>query len=122
MVDRQQVRHLVTAIPGAIDQSGIDRLAFACGERGFAWSFMQRDAPKAPRRPNLEVLAISCPLEQKDFLIEAAPHIYFDDDHYRGYPAVLTRLSQIYEVELMERLKQAFAFQAARPPKKPRKR
>jgi len=118
MIDSAQVRHLVTAIPGARDDSSDDRLAFACGERGFAWTFMQRDAPKKPRRPNLEVLAISCPLERKDLLIEVAPHIYFDDDHYRGYPAVLTRLAEIDDAELMERLQAAFAFQAARPPKK----
>ncbi len=122
MIDSAQVRHLIAAIPGARDDSSDDRLAFACGERGFAWSFMQRDAPKKPRRPNLEVLAISCSLEQKEFLIEAAPHIYFDDDHYRGYPAVLTRLAVIDAAELVERLHAAFAFQAARPPKKPRKR
>ena len=122
MVNPPQARHLVAAIEGARDDSTDDRLAFVCGERGFAWSFMQRDAAKKPRRPNLAVLAISCSLEQKEFLIEAAPHIYFDDDHYRGYPAVLTRLAVIDAAELMERLQAAFAFQAARPPKKPRKR
>ncbi len=122
MIDSARLRHLMAAIPGARDESSDDRLAFACGERGFAWTFMQRDAPKKPRRPNLEVLAISCPLEQKEFLIEAAPHIYFDDDHYLGYPAVLTRLAEVDEAELMERLQAAYAFQAARPPKRPRKR
>jgi len=122
MINREQLRRIVTGIPGATDESGDDRLAFSCGERGFAWSFMQRDAPKKPRRPNLDVLAISCPLEQKELLVEVAPHIYFDDDHYRGYPAVLTRLAAIDEAELTERLHVAFAFQAARPPKRPRKR
>jgi len=122
MIESAQIRKLIAAIPGAGDDSSDDRLAFVCGERGFAWSFMQRDAAKKPRRPNLEILAVSCSLEQKDFLIEAAPHIYFDDEHYRGYPAVLTRLAVIDEAELMERLQAAFAFQAARPPKKPRKR
>ncbi len=121
MINSQQVRHLITAIAGARDESSDDRLAFACGERGFAWSFMQRDTPKKPRRPNLEVLAISCPVEQKEFLIAAAPHIYFDDDHYLGYPAVLTRLAQIDQTELMERLQAAYDFQAARPPKRPRR-
>ena len=122
MINREQVQRLVAAVPGATDESDDDRLVFSCGERGFAWTFMQRDAAKKPRRPNLAVLAISCSLEQKEFLIEAAPHIYFDDDHYRGYPAVLTRLAVIDAAELMERLQAAFAFQAARPPKKPRKR
>ena len=31
---------------------------------------------------------------------EAAPERFFDDDHYRGYPAVLVRLGAIDEAEL----------------------
>ena len=112
---------MVASIPGARDDSTDETLAFGCGERGFAWSFRQRDAPKTPRRPNLEILAISCPLETKDLLIEAAPDIYFDDPHYKGYPAVLTRLATIGEDELAERLQAAYAFQKARPPKRKRK-
>jgi hypothetical protein len=38
------------------------------------------------------VLAVRCRPERKELLLEAAPEIYFDDDHYRGYPAVLVRL------------------------------
>ena len=121
MISPQQVRHLVTAIPGARDDSTDETLAFACGERGFAWSFKQRDTPKGPRRPNLEVLAISCPLAQKDVLLEAAPDIYFTDPHYNGYPAVLARLAVISEEELAERLRAAYDFQAARPARRKRK-
>jgi len=108
-------------MPGARDDSSDERLAFGVGERGFAWTFMQRDHPKQARWPNLEVLAISCPLEQKAFLIEVAPDIYFDDPHYRGFPAVLTRLPAISEEELAERLNAALAYQASRPAKRKKK-
>ncbi len=121
MISPAQVRHLVTTIPGARDDSSDDRLAFGCGERGFAWTFMQRDAPKQPRWPNLEVLAISCPLDTKAFLIEAAPDIYFTDPHYNGFPAVLTRLTTISEDELAERLAAAVAYQMSRPAKRKKK-
>ena len=121
MVDSLRVRQLAAAIPGARDDSTDDRLAFGCGERGFAWTFMQRDAPKQPRRPNLEVLAISCPLETKALLVEAAPDIYFDDPHYNGFPAVLTRLTVIGEDELAERLAAAVAYEISRPPKRRRR-
>ncbi len=121
MIDSAQVRRIVASIPGARDDSTDEALGFGCDERGFAWSFKQRDAPRQPRRPNLEILAISCSLETKELLIEAAPDIYFDDDHYRGYPAVLTRLAAIGEDELTERLHAAYAFQKARPPKRKRK-
>ena len=120
MIDSTRLRQLVAAIPGTRDDSSDSRLAFGCGERGFAWTFMQRDAPRQPRWPNLEVLAISCPLETKAFLIEAAPDIYFDDPHYNGFPAVLTRLNVIGEEELSERLAAAVAYQMSRPPKRKR--
>lgn len=114
MVESAQVRSLVAVLPGAVDESTLERLVFSCGGRGFAWTFMQRDAPRKPRRPNLDVLAISCTLDHKEMLIEAAPDIFFDDDHYRGYPAVLTRLPVIAEPELANLLQKACALQAAK--------
>ena len=111
---------MAAALPGAVDESTAERLAFSVGRRGFAWTFMQRDAPKKPRWPNIEVLAISCTLDHKELLIEAAPDIFFDDDHYRGYPAVLTRLPVIEEAELANLLQNACTIQAAKP--KARKR
>ena len=121
MIDSAHIRRLVADMPGATDESSNDRLEFSCDTRKFAWTFKQRDAPKKPRRPNLDILAMSCPLETKEWLIEAAPDIYFDDNHYRGFPAVMARLAVIDEGELVERLRAAYAFQAARPPKRPRK-
>jgi hypothetical protein len=62
---------------------------------------MERVAPKTPRRARPDVLAIRCPMETKAMLLEAAPERFFDDDHYRNYPAVLVRLAVIDEPELM---------------------
>ena len=68
--------------------------------RGFAWSYYARDIPKQPRVLHSEVLAIRCELPRKELLIEAAPAVFFDDDHYRGFLAVLARLALIDETEL----------------------
>ncbi len=115
MVDTTQARRIAAAITGTTDDSGDGRLIFSIDGKGFAWTFMQRDSPRQKRWPNIEILAISCPLEQKELLIEAAPDIYFDDDHYRGYPAVLTRLPVIGADELAHRLSEGVAFQLSRP-------
>src|SRR5688500_585735 len=32
-------------------------------------------------------------VDEQEFLIQARPDLYFITDHYRGYPAVLARLS-----------------------------
>ena len=46
-----------------------------------------------------------CPLEEKEMLIDAAPDIYFETDHYRGWPAILVRISEIDPDELRHRLR-----------------
>lgn len=120
MVDSAQVRKLAAALPGAADDSTADHLAFSISDRGFAWTFMQRDTPKQKRRPNIDILAVSCPLDHKELLIEAAPDIFFDDAHYQGYPAVLVRLPVISEDELARLLAKGHAIQLSKPPKRKR--
>lgn len=49
-------------------------------------------------------IVLHCPIEQKDMLMAAAPAIYFETDHYKGWPAVLIRLAAIPDAELRQRL------------------
>lgn len=100
MVEAARVRAMATALPGACDASNGERLIFEVAGKGFAWTWNERIHPKKPRRPRADVLAIRCPIERKEMLLAAAPQIFFDEDHYRGYPAVLTRLNEIDEAEL----------------------
>jgi hypothetical protein len=58
------------------------------------------------------VLVLMCPIEEKEFLIEFRPEIYFETDHYKGWPAVLIRLSRISDAELKARLAIAWGMQA----------
>jgi hypothetical protein len=101
MVDPETLRRLALALPEAEDASAEKGFAFRVrGGKGFAWTFQERLAPKKPRRPKVGVLAVRCDLETKEMLISAAPERFFDDDHYRGYPAVLVRLDAIDADEL----------------------
>jgi hypothetical protein len=54
-------------------------------------------------------------METKELLLEAAPERFFTDDHYRGYPAVLVRLSEIEADELAGLLRQAWKIVAPKP-------
>ena len=66
-----------------------------------------------------------CPLEQKDFLLEVSPEIYWQTDHFKGWPAVIVRLDVVGDDELTQRLVEAWrhkapkrlaaAYDAARP-------
>jgi len=54
------------------------------------------------------------PLEEKEILMAAMPGIYFETDHYKGWPAVLARLDTIADDELAHRLQQTWRRVAPR--------
>ena len=51
-------------------------------------------------------------VEEQDFLIEAAPQIYYITDHYKGYPAILARPAKLTKKEARGRLERAWRIQA----------
>lgn len=64
------------------------------------------------RLKDADTLVLLCPLEQKALLMEMSPHIYFETNHYVGWPAVLVRLSAIDDEELSLRLEDSWRFKA----------
>ncbi|KFC62882.1 hypothetical protein FF80_03453 [Devosia sp. LC5] len=64
------------------------------------------------RLKDATTLVLLCPAEQKALLMEISPQIYFETDHYIGYPAVLIRLDAIADEELSLRLEDAWRFKA----------
>ena len=44
------------------------------------------------RIKDADTLVVRCPVEEKHFLMEADPAVFFETDHYKGYPAFLVRL------------------------------
>lgn len=116
MVDAAVVRRLALALAEVEDASQGERLAFNVrGGKGLAWGYLKRVVPKKPRAPQPDCLAVRCAIETKEMLIEAAPDRFFDDDHYRGYPAVLVRLAAIDEDELAGLLAAAWRLSAPKP-------
>ncbi|MEA3049424.1 MAG: hypothetical protein QOG84_1260 [Sphingomonadales bacterium] len=57
-------------------------------------------------------LAVHCPVELKEALIEARPDLYFDTDHFRGWPAILVRMEAIDDETLKDRLEAAWRMRA----------
>jgi len=47
-------------------------------------------------------------LDEQAFLLAARPKVYFLTDHYRGYPAILARLSALTVKEARLRLRHAW--------------
>ena len=57
------------------------------------------------------VFVLEC-VEEQELLIEARPDIYYITDHYRGYPAVLARLTALRAPEARLRLERAWRMKA----------
>jgi len=61
---------------------------------------------------NDETIVLSIPIDEKERLIEMAPDIYFQTDHYRGWPSLPVRIDAIGDEELRDRLVAAWRFRA----------
>jgi len=59
-----------------------------------------------------DLMVLHCPLEAKEMLMEMAPDIYFQTDHFKGWPGLLVRLDVIADEELSLRLEDAWRFKA----------
>jgi hypothetical protein len=103
MATQVDVRRIALKLPGAVEAEG--HFAFAVPHKGkmkgFAWVWMQRVVPKAPRIANPGVIAIRVAnVAQRDDMIAAEPDKFFTEPHYGGFPAVLVRLKAVSSADL----------------------
>ena len=112
MATEADVHRLALALPGVVAAEKHGQRHYAVDGKSIAWDYLAREKPKTPRVRQPGIMAIRCPLPEKEMLVEAAPEIYFDDDHYRDFPGVLVRLAAIEEAELKARLARAWEIQA----------
>jgi len=64
------------------------------------------------RIKDADTLVLRVALEEKEVLMLAAPQIYFETEHYQGWPAILIRMSAIGDDELSLRLVNAWRLVA----------
>ena len=63
-------------------------------------------------------ISTRAPDEELELLIRARPDLYFITPHYVGWDAVLLRLDPVDDEELAGRIEDAYAFIAAKRPRK----
>jgi hypothetical protein len=97
---RRKLRIALDGLPDIIEATSYGDPAFKVGKKFLC---RIRDA---------DILVVICPLEEKEVLMAAAPGIYFETDHYKGWPAVLVRLKEVEPEELRHRLRKAWLAQA----------
>lgn len=92
------------------DFERITRLALAAGlpevTRGTSYGTpaLEVRGKSFVRMKQAGVLVVMCALEEKEMLIELAPDLYFETDHYKGWPAMLVHLTAIGDEDLTQRL------------------
>ena len=64
------------------------------------------------RMKDADTMVLLGPMEEKEILLAAEPELYFETDHYKGWPAWLARLSKIGDAELKHRLERAWRHRA----------
>jgi hypothetical protein len=111
---QDDVRRIALGLPGTTEDDAGFR--FLVGGKGYAWAWLERQAPKRARVPNPDVLAVWTGSEdEKQALLDLDPAAFFTEPHYDGYPAVLVRLPQI-DPELLARvLTDAWRLRSERP-------
>lgn len=60
------------------------------------------------RVKDADTVVVMVDLDEKEMLTAAAPDIYFETDHYKGWPSVLVRIRRIAPQELAHRLQSAW--------------
>lgn len=111
MADQAEVRRIALSLPEV--EEAEDRFAFSVRGKAIAWIWMERPAPKAPRIPRPDVLAIRVPnAAEKETLLGADPDKFFTEPHYNNFPAILVRLPTTTPTELRELLTEAWRTQA----------
>jgi hypothetical protein len=64
------------------------------------------------RLKDADTLVLMCPMEEKELLMELEPEIFFETDHYKGWPAVLARLSRMDAAMLKHHLEKSWRIKA----------
>lgn len=113
MTGQDDVRRIALSLPETTQDP--DGLRFFVGGKQFSWAWLERVAPKGPRVPRSDVIAVRVASElEKESLLAVDPQKFFTEPHYDGYPAVLVRLTAIDLDELEDLLTDAWRSRAPR--------
>jgi hypothetical protein len=101
----------------AVTFETVRRLALALPEveEGTSYgtpAFRVRGKFLARLREDLDSLAVRIDFDAREVLMTANPETFYITDHYRGYPAILVRLSTVDLDELRDVLEQAWRYSA----------
>lgn len=106
-MDFGAAQEIVRSLPGVVDSSSARGVAFKVRGKLIACAAIHKSA-----EPNSLMVRID--FDERDRLLAAHPETYYLTDHYRGYPAILVRLSKTDREALRDLLESAVRFVGAK--------
>jgi hypothetical protein len=98
-----ELRAFMLALPGVIEQPSYGQPSLRTPKRLLVRLL-----------PDGDSVALLTTFDEREMLMEAAPEAFYLTDHYRKYPAVLARLSQVEAGTLKRLMMQAWRGAATR--------
>lgn len=117
MATRDDIAEIAAAIPGMVvseDGRGVGMIVKGKW-KGLVWPWNERKAPKQPKEPHPVYIAVRVAnLDAKAMILASNPQVFFTEDHYNGYPAVLVRTDLIDRSDLEDLLIEAWRVRATK--------
>ena len=99
MVSKAQAKKVILSFPDCAEGTAWGHPAFKIGEKFFTRLRQQDDS----------LVMIVPSMDERDMLLELDPATYHITDHYKNYPAILVRLSELDSKSLRAMLERRYA-------------
>ena len=109
---KTEARKILLSLEGAREGLHFRQPAVFIGEEFLTRVHNKEDA----------VVILTGSIEMRDVMLEAEPKLFYITDHYRNFPALLARLSQLNTKTLKDLLAPRLKRIAEKTAKKPRKK
>ena len=103
-ITKADLKKIALSFPGAKEESSYGQPAFKIEKKFFTRLRSEDDS----------IVWIVDSIDERDSLLEMDPKTYFITDHYKNYPSVLVRISQIDKTMLKKMLERRWRAVAPR--------
>lgn len=102
MADAEDVRRIALSLPHVVENPS-DGFDFRVANKGFCWSYPDREGGKRILRLDVAVLYVGDEAEKQALLL-GEPALFFTAPGYEGWPLVMLRLPKVRVPRLKELL------------------
>src|SRR5262245_28246432 len=110
MADAEDVRRIALSLPHVVEIPS-DGFDFRVGNKGFVWSYPDREKGRRIIRLDVAVLYVGDEAEKQALLL-GEPQLFFTAPGYDGWPLVMLRLEQVDAGRLEELVTDAWRMRA----------